>query len=81
MRSAAVRVFLVWLALMLAGVAVVWNSRFSADMSFFLPSKPSAEQQALAGQLRDGTVSRLLMVAVEGGDQRDAHRSRPPPAP
>ncbi|MBQ0917562.1 MMPL family transporter [Hydrogenophaga aromaticivorans] len=68
MRSAAVRVFLVWLALMLAGVAVVWNSRFSADMSFFLPSKPSAEQQALAGQLRDGTVSRLLMVSVGGGD-------------
>ncbi|MBW8314437.1 MAG: hypothetical protein K0M73_06085, partial [Hydrogenophaga sp.] len=68
MRSAAVRVFLVWLALMLAGVAVVWNSRFSADMSFFLPSKPTVEQQALVGQLKDGTVSRLLMLSIDGGD-------------
>jgi predicted exporter len=68
MRSSAVKVFLVWLALMLAGVAVVWNSRFSADMSFFLPSKPTLEQQALVGQLKDGTVSRLLMLSIEGGD-------------
>ena len=70
MKSAAVRVFLVWLALMLAGVAVVWNSRFTADMSFFLPSSPSAEQRALVEQLQDGSVSRLLMVAVEGGDEK-----------
>lgn len=70
MKSAAVRVFLVWLALMLAGLAVVWNSRFTADMSFFLPSSPSAEQRALVEQLQDGSVSRLLMVAVEGGDEK-----------
>ncbi len=68
MKASAVRVFLIWLALMLAGAAVVWNSRFSADMSFFLPSKPTAEQQALVGQMRDGTVSRLLMLSIEGGD-------------
>ena len=69
MRASAVRVFLVWLALMLAGLVVVWNSRFTADMSFFLPSNPSAQQSALVGQLQDGTVSRLLMVAVDGGDE------------
>jgi predicted exporter len=68
MRPVAVRVFLAWLAMMLAGVAVVWNSRFSADMSFFLPSNPSSEQRVLVGQLQDGTVSRLLMIAIEGGD-------------
>lgn len=68
MKSSAVRVFLVWLALMLAGLAVVRNSRFTADMSFFLPTNPSAEQRALVGQLQDGTVSRLLMVSVGGGD-------------
>lgn len=68
MRSSAVRVFLLWLALMLAGLVVVWNSRFTADMSFFLPTEPSAEQHALVGQLQDGSVSRLLMVSVGGGD-------------
>ena len=68
MRATAVRVFLLWLACMLAGGAVVWHSRFSADMSFFLPSDPTVEQQALVEQMRDGTVSRLLMLAIEGGE-------------
>jgi predicted exporter len=62
------RVFLVWLLLMGAGVAVVANSRFSADVSFFLPSHPTPEQKVLVDQLQDGSVSRLLMLAVAGGD-------------
>jgi predicted exporter len=70
MRSAAARVLLLWLALMAAGVAVVANSRFSADMSFFLPSRPSVKQTVLVGQLQDGMVSRLLMVAIAGGDEQ-----------
>jgi predicted exporter len=56
--SPALRVLGLWLLAMAAGAAVVWNSHFSADMSFFLPSKPSAEQKVLVGQLKDGTVSR-----------------------
>ncbi|PKO37937.1 MAG: hypothetical protein CVU33_10730 [Betaproteobacteria bacterium HGW-Betaproteobacteria-6] len=66
--SAAGRAFLIWLLAMLAGVVVVWNSHFSADMSFFLPGKPSPAQQVLVDQLKEGVVSRLLMVAIEGGD-------------
>lgn len=62
------RVFLLWLLVMLAGAAVVWNSRFTADMSFFLPARPSAEQQVLVDQLKEGAVARLLMVAIAGGD-------------
>lgn len=69
MKSSAVRAFLIWLAAMLAGLVVVWNSRFTADMSFFMPSNPSAEQRALVGQLQNGTISRLLMVAIDGGDE------------
>ncbi|UCV28510.1 MMPL family transporter [Ferribacterium limneticum] len=68
MTRPAVRAFLIWLLAMLAGAVVVWNSHFSADMSFFLPAKPSAEQQVLVDQLKEGVVSRLLMVAIEGGD-------------
>jgi predicted exporter len=63
-----VRVFLLWLVFMLVGIVVVWNSRFSTDISFFLPSNPSTEQRALVEQLQDGAVSRLLMISVEGGD-------------
>lgn len=73
MRPQAARVFMLWLACMLAGSAVVWNSRFSADMSFFLPSHPSVEQRALVSQLQEGSVARLLMLAIEGGD--DARRA------
>jgi predicted exporter len=63
------RAFLLWLLAMLAGAAIVWNSHFTADMSFFLPAHPTAEQQVLVDQLKEGVVSRLLMVAIAGGDE------------
>ncbi|RIX48293.1 MAG: hypothetical protein D3M94_05240 [Rhodocyclales bacterium GT-UBC] len=68
MKHAAGRTFLLWLLAMLAGVAVVWHSHFSADMSFFLPGRPTAEQKVLVDQLKEGAVARLLMLAVEGGE-------------
>ncbi len=68
MRSGAWRVLLIWLAAMLAGVAVVAQSRFTADMSFFLPSDPTPGQQAMVEQVREGSVARLLMLGIEGGD-------------
>lgn len=68
MSRTAGRTFLLWLLAMLAGATIVWNTRFTADMSFFLPSHPTPEQQALVSQLKEGVVSRLLMLAVEGGN-------------
>lgn len=68
MRPGAWRVLLIWLAAMLAGVAVVSQSRFTADMSFFLPSDPTPGQQAMVEQVREGSVARLLMLGIEGGD-------------
>ena len=62
------RAFLLWLLAMLAGAAIIWNSRFTADMSFFLPARPSAEQQVLVDQLKEGAVARLLMMAITGGN-------------
>jgi len=68
MTRPATRAFLLWLLAMAAGALVVWHSRFSADMSFFLPARPSAEQQVLVDQLKEGAVARLLMIAIAGGD-------------
>ena len=68
MISVRLRVFVLWLLLMGAGVAVVANSRFSADISFFLPTHPTPEQKVLVDQLKEGSVSRLLMLAIGGGD-------------
>ncbi len=67
MKSVAFRVFSLWLALMLAGGWVVSNSRFSADITFFLPTEPTPKQQVLLSQFNDGVVSRLLMLSIAGG--------------
>lgn len=72
------RALLIWLAAMAVGLVLLWNTRFSADVSFFLPSKPTPEQAVMVDQLREGAVSRLLMLAITGGssDQRaDASRA------
>ncbi|MBP2229537.1 putative exporter [Azospirillum agricola] len=57
-------------ALWLAGLAVcallVARATVTADISAFLPRSPSAAQQVLVDQLRDGVVSRLVLVGLEG---------------
>lgn len=60
-------VWLALVALLLCG-AVVRQARFTSDMSAFLPQAPTPEQQLLVDQLRDGLVSRLVLVGVEGSD-------------
>src|SRR4051794_27832984 len=58
------------LVLWLAGLAVcalgVARGNFTADLSAFLPRSPSPEQRLLVDQLRDGVVSRLILVGLEG---------------
>lgn len=64
---ARLAVFL-WLIAMLGGLAIVYESRFATDMSFFLPTHPSAAQQTLIDQIKGGVGSRLLMIGIGGGD-------------
>ncbi|WP_322022383.1 MMPL family transporter [Burkholderia sp. BCC1977] len=62
------RAVLAWLlALVACGIAIA-RANFTADLSAFLPSAPSAGQRVLVDQLRDGIVSRLILVAIDGGD-------------
>ena len=55
-----------WLAGLLAGCVVIMRTDFSTDMSAFLPRSPQPAQQILVDQLREGVVSRLILLAVEG---------------
>jgi len=55
-----------WLAGAAACAAVIARTEFTTDLSAFLPRSPSAVQQVLVEQLRDGVVSRLTLVAMEG---------------
>lgn len=58
---------LLWLLGLLAAVAVVARSSFTTDMSAFLPQSPSRQQQLLVDQITQGSLSRLLLLGLEGG--------------
>jgi predicted exporter len=57
-----------WAVAMALAAIVVARAHYSADLSAFLPRAPSARQQLLVEQLRDGPASRLLLIAIEAGD-------------
>jgi predicted exporter len=65
-----------WLAIAtwLIGAAVcavlVYRTTFVSDLSAFLPQSPTPEQRVLLDQLRDGVVSRLILIGIEGGDAK-----------
>lgn len=66
-RSRRALVLLVWLAALLAGIAVISRTHFSADLSAFLPASPDARQRVLIEQLQSGVASRTLLIGIEGG--------------
>ena len=55
-----------WLALLAASAVIVARTAITTDVSAFLPRSPTPEQQVLVEQLREGVVSRLVLVALEG---------------
>ena len=57
-----------WLAALVICAVVVARSKFTADLSAFLPKAPTAQQQLLVDQLREGVASRLILVAIDGAD-------------
>jgi predicted exporter len=57
-----------WLLGLIGCALLVQRAHFTADLSAFLPRAPSAEQRVLVDQLRDGAISRLILIAIEGGD-------------
>ncbi|NLP63594.1 MMPL family transporter [Paraburkholderia sacchari] len=66
---------LVWLLFLIACAGTIARTHFSTDLSAFLPRSPSAGQRVLVDQLRDGVVSRLILVSIAGGDPHDRNNS------
>ncbi|WP_322520361.1 MMPL family transporter [Guyparkeria halophila] len=56
-----------WLTVVLLAIYSITQTRFTADMSAFLPASPSPEQQLLVDQLQRGAVSRTFLVGIDGG--------------
>lgn len=63
-----------WLAGLLACVAVIARTSFVADLSAFMPRAPSERQQMLMDQFKDGIIARLIVVGIEGGDAAERAR-------
>ncbi|TAM51601.1 MAG: hypothetical protein EPN57_16925 [Paraburkholderia sp.] len=62
------RAVLLWLSFLIGCALVISRAHFTADLSAFLPHAPTARQRLLVDQLRDGFVSRLILVGIEGGN-------------
>lgn len=61
-------VTLVWCAVMAVAAWLVARADYRADISAFLPKNPTPNQQLLVDQLKDGVVSRLVLVGISGAD-------------
>ncbi len=57
-----------WLCCVALAAWAALDARYVADLSAFLPSRPTPRQQLLVDQLRDGPGSRLILIALQGGD-------------
>ncbi|HUP97398.1 MAG TPA: MMPL family transporter [Usitatibacter sp.] len=57
-----------WAAGLALCALVVSQARFVADLSSFFPDAPTEEQKLLVDQLRDGAISRVMLMGIEGGD-------------
>jgi predicted exporter len=58
----------IWALLVVVAAGLVARATYIADLSAFLPESPTATQQLLIEQLRSGPASRLILLAIEGGD-------------
>jgi len=61
-----------WLVLMAIGLWIaLFRTPISTDLTHFLPKKAGMAEQILVEQLRQGVASRLLLMALEGGNETD----------
>jgi predicted exporter len=70
MRQGRILAVTLWLLFVLACALVAGRSKFTADLSAFLPSHPSATQQLFVDQLQNGIASRLILIGIEGADAK-----------
>src|SRR5271156_6892295 len=68
MNRQRIRIAALWLGCVALAAFIVARARYITDLSAFLPSNPTPVQQLLVDQLRDGPASRLILIAIEGGD-------------
>lgn len=60
-------IWLLWLGM--ASAILLFRTPITTDLTFFLPRHPGLLDTILVQQMREGPASRLLMIALEGGDE------------
>ncbi len=70
MRARRARIIAPWLIGVAAAAWIVAHANYVTDLSAFLPAKPTPLQKQLIDQLRNGPASRLILIALEDGDER-----------
>lgn len=72
MTKARLGILVVWLAtLALLGWVVATHLKISTDLRSFMPAPTTPDQQLLMNQVGEGPGSRLLLVAIDGGNDAD----------
>lgn len=66
-RGANAWVLGLWLAALAVCGGVIAHTRFTADMSAFLPASPNPEQRLLVEQIRSGLPARTVLLGIVGG--------------
>jgi predicted exporter len=70
-RAVSAAPLLLWVA---AAAACLWiviaRTSYTADLTAFLPRSQTPAQALLIGQLRDGVAARLVLIGLEGADER-----------
>jgi len=59
----------IWLGGLLACLFVIVHTVFTTDLSAFLPRAPAPTEKVLVEQLREGVVSRIILMGIEGAPQ------------
>ena len=60
-----------WLAFVITCLVITVRTEYSADLAAFLPQSPTPTQQILVDELREGVVSRIILVGIEdAGEER-----------
>jgi predicted exporter len=70
MRGSRGGVIVLWALLIAAAGVIIARARYSADLSAFLPRAPTPGERLLVEQLRQGVASRLIIIAIQGADEK-----------
>jgi predicted exporter len=68
MNRAGLRSTALFVLFALVAALIAARAHYSADLSAFLPRSPTATQQLLVEQLREGPAARLILVAIGGAN-------------